>query len=177
MKYATCVESRYFPERKASNPRHQIAFIDQAAIVGQDYTRSLSPEVELIVIQSERDGIEQITEILADKENIASLQIIGSANIYDANLQLGISQLNVHTLEAYIDDLQQWQNSLSKSSEIMIYGCLVEVESNFQIFIQRLSNITKTDIGAYVTFDDSVAVNDTNDLFDCNSLMVAWHSR
>jgi len=172
MNYTTCIKPTFIRPKSVSEPktshlRQKIAFIDHAAILDTNC-------IEIIIIQPERDGIEQITEVLADRENVASLQIIGSTNMNNESLQLGMSLLNIYTLEAYIDNLQQWQNSLSKTPEILLYGCFVEIESIFQSFIQRLSIITKADIGAYVTFTDSIFGDDISSF---NSLLVAWNSK
>ena len=86
------INQSVFQNLKIFNPRQSITFIDQTAIADHRFISSFSSDTELIVIQSDRDGIEQITETLADREHIASLKIIGSSNMSDTNLQLGISQ-------------------------------------------------------------------------------------
>lgn len=152
-----------------------ITFID--AEVMENTKNSVSGIVqgtELIIIDSTRDGIEQITEILAARQNIKSLQIIASVTGKEGSLKIGSTQLNIDTLEAYVNDLQQWRNALSTTSEILIYGCLVVVESIFQNFIYQLAMITGADIGAFVTFPDSLTAKGEES--DRYSLMVAWRS-
>ncbi|MEM9507428.1 MAG: DUF4347 domain-containing protein [Cyanobacteria bacterium P01_E01_bin.35] len=152
-----------------------ITFIDAEVIENtKNYVSGIVQGTELIVIDSTRDGIEQITEILAARQNIKSLQIIASVTGKEGSLKIGSTQLDIDTLEAYVNDLQQWRNALSTTSEILIYGCLVVVESIFQNFIYQLAKITGADIGAFVTFSDSqMAKGEESDRY---SLMVAWHS-
>ncbi|MDJ0633034.1 MAG: DUF4347 domain-containing protein [Xenococcaceae cyanobacterium MO_188.B29] len=154
--------------------RRSIAFVDAEVVKNQNFIANLNLETELILIDSNRDGIKQITEILAERRNINSLQIITTAQGNEGSINLGLTQLNIHTIEAYIDDLQQWKNALSATPEIMLYGCLVLVESIFQNFIHQLAKITEADIGAFVTFPDNVMAN--NQEIDPYSLMVAWRS-
>lgn len=151
-----------------------IAFVDAEVINNRNSLANLNPDAELIVIDSSRDGIKQITKILGKRQNIKTLQIIAAINSNENSLKLGLTQLNVHNLQVYLDDLQQWKNALSSQSEILIYGCLVAVESIFQNFIHQLGRITGADIGAFVTFPDSMTAN--NHESDRYSLMVAWRS-
>ncbi len=152
-----------------------ITFIDAEVVENlKNPVDDLVPGTELVVIDSTRDGIEQITEILAKRRNIKSLQILASVKGNEGSLKIGLTQLNIHTLEAYVNDLQQWKNALSDASEILIYGCLVVVESIFQNFIYQLAKITGADIGAFVTFPDGLTANKKES--DCYSLMVAWRS-
>ena len=153
---------------------HTIAFVDLAVVENLDFIANINSGTELIFIDPIRDGIKQITAILASRNNIKSLQIISSAKDNKGSLTIGSTQLNIHNLETYIDDLQQWQNALAANPEILIYGCLVLVESLFQNFIYQLAKITKADIGAFVTFPDSITAN--NHDIDRYSLMVAWRS-
>ncbi|KST67453.1 DUF4347 domain-containing protein [Mastigocoleus testarum] len=151
-----------------------IAFVDAEVLKNGNYLANINPNAELIVIDSSRDGIKQITKVLGKRHNIQTLQIIAAINSNENNLKLGLTELSIHNIQAYLDDLQQWKNALSSQSEILIYGCLVGVESIFQNFIHQLGKITGADIGAFVTFPDSMTAN--NQESDRYSLMVAWRS-
>lgn len=170
------MRNKKYQKHRAIAKSHQkvIAFVDSEAVKNQKSILNSSSATEIIIIDPTRDGIEQITEILAERRNIESLQIVASLTGNEGSLKIGSTQLNIHTLETYIDDLQQWNNALSATPEILIYDCLVLVESIFQNFIQQLSQITGADIGAFVTLSDSIAVN--NQESDRYSLMVAWRS-
>jgi len=154
-----------------SQPKHSIAFIDARVSLCQAAAIELEPQTEIIFIDLERDGIEQITETLSSKRNIQRLQIIGSPNGNGANLQLGLAQLNSHTLDAYTTDLFQWREALSASSEIILCGAGAISERMFHNYVQQLGKITGANIGAFVSFADT-ALNYP----DCDSLMVAWQS-
>ena len=152
-------------------PNYSIAFIDARVNLCQAAVIELEPNTEIIFIDLERDGIEQITEILATKRDIKRLQIIGSPNGDGANLQLGLAQLNTYTLDAYTKDLFQWREALSAGSEIILCGGGAISERMFHSFTQQLGKITGANIGAFVSFADT-ALNYPG----CDSLMVAWQS-
>ncbi|MEM9506710.1 MAG: DUF4347 domain-containing protein [Cyanobacteria bacterium P01_E01_bin.35] len=150
-----------------------LAFIDSRVDLNQVTLMNVNRRTEIFLIDSDRDGIEQITEVLGDRCHVQSIQLIGFENGNDASLQLGLSQLNIYTLEAYLNDLSQWRTALSARSVIVLYGCLVLVESIFYNFLQQLAGITGSDIGAFVSTTDShLAQNVSN--YDANSLMMAW---
>ena len=152
-------------------PNRSIAFIDARVSLCQAGVIQLEPNTEIVFIDLERDGIEQITDILKARSNIQRIQIIGSANGQAANLQLGLAQLNIYTLDAYTKDLFQWRKALSANSEIILCGVGVISELMFHSFIQQLGKITGANIGAFVSFADT-ALNYP----DTDSLMVAWQS-
>jgi len=152
-------------------PYHSIAFIDARVSLCQAAVIQLEPSTEIVFIDLERDGIEQITETLEARSNIKRLQIIGFPNGNSANLQLGLAQLNINTLDAYTRDLFQWRDALSASSEIILCGAGAISEFMFHNFISQLGKITGANIGAFVSFADT-ALNYP----DGDSLMITWQS-
>lgn len=159
-----------------------ISFIDAERVKHQNSLASLNPAAERIVLDATRDGIEQITEILVNRCNIKSLQIMASDDGKAGDLTLGLTQLNSHTLGDYLDDLKQWRQALSAKSEILIYDCPVVFESTFQNLLHRLARITGADVGAFVTFPDSIPATALASFPTIQqkrmpySLMVAWQA-
>ena len=153
-----------------------IAFIDSGANLLRLEVVQLLPNTEIVFIDSERDGIEQVTEVLATKRNIPRLQIIGSDNDNEVSLQLGLAQLNIYTLEVYLEDLLQWREALSVNSDIIISGLQGSLESLMRNFTRRLANITNADVAMFSSYFGNIAVGENSDNLDCNSLILAWHS-
>jgi hypothetical protein len=83
--------------------------------------------VEAIVIDSHRDGVEQISEVLANRTNIDSIHLVSHGE--PGSLQLGKTRLSVDNLEAYSQQLQQWRRALTIDADILIYGCNVAAAS------------------------------------------------
>lgn len=152
-------------------PNRSIVFIDARVSLNQAGVIQLEPNTEIVFISQERDGIEQITEVLKARSNIQRIQIVGSANGRVANLQLGLAQLNTYTLDAYTKDLFEWRKALSANSEIILCGAGIISELMFHSFIKQLSKITGANIGAFVSFADTAF-----DYSDTDSLMVAWQA-
>src|SRR5690242_20866465 len=84
--------------------RVELVFIDarvagDAAVLADLAERAASgTQLEVVVIDSGRDGLEQIDEALADREDIAALHIVSHGD--DGILQLGSSILDSASLEA-----------------------------------------------------------------------------
>ena len=104
-----------------------IAFIDAAVADYQTLLDRVKLGVEAIVIDSHRDGVEQISEVLANRTNIDSIHLVSHGE--PGSLQLGKTRLSVDNLEAYGEQLQQWRRALTIDADILIYGCNVAAAS------------------------------------------------
>ncbi|TAE95719.1 MAG: DUF4347 domain-containing protein [Oscillatoriales cyanobacterium] len=100
-----------------------IAFIDSQVPDYQSLVAGVTPGTEVVVLNGNEDAIAQITQILALRTNIESIHIISHGT--PGSLKLGKTRLSVDNLETYSQQLQEWQNALSLSAEILIYGCNV----------------------------------------------------
>jgi Domain of unknown function (DUF4347)/FG-GAP-like repeat/RTX calcium-binding nonapeptide repeat (4 copies)/Calx-beta domain len=100
-----------------------IAFIDRRVADYQSLIAGVKPGTEVVILDGNRDAIEQITEVLGDRTNIDSIHIISHGA--PGSLQLGNGNLSADNLAAYSDRLQQWRSAFSQDAEILIYGCNV----------------------------------------------------
>ncbi|NJK76493.1 MAG: DUF4347 domain-containing protein [Microcoleus sp. SU_5_6] len=106
---------------------HAIVFIDAAVIDYQTLLDGVKVGVEAIILDSERDGIAQISEVLANRTNINSIHLVSHGE--PGSLQLGKTRLSIDNLETYSQQLQQWRRALTVDADILIYGCNVAAES------------------------------------------------
>ncbi|NJS11367.1 MAG: DUF4347 domain-containing protein, partial [Microcoleus sp. CSU_2_2] len=111
---------------RANNPS-TIVFIDAAVTDYQTLLEGVKLGVEAIIIDSDRDGVEQISEVLANRTNIESIHLVSHGA--PGSLQLGKTQLSIDNLEAYSQQLQQWRRALTVDADILIYGCNVAAAS------------------------------------------------
>ncbi|WP_341735124.1 DUF4347 domain-containing protein, partial [Microcoleus sp. EPA2] len=102
-------------------------FIDAAVTDYQTLLDGVKLGVEAIILDSDRDGIEQITEVLANRTNIDSIHLVSHGE--PGSLQLGKTRLSIDNLEAYSQQLQQWRRALTVDADILIYGCNVAAVS------------------------------------------------
>ncbi|MEZ2319008.1 MAG: DUF4347 domain-containing protein [Microcoleus sp.] len=100
-----------------------IAFIDRLVTDYQSLIAGVTPGTEVVVLDGNRDAIDQITEVLGDRTNIDSIHIVSHGA--PGSLQLGKTRLCADNLESYAEKLQQWRSALTPRAEILIYGCNV----------------------------------------------------
>ncbi|MEG3997409.1 MULTISPECIES: FG-GAP-like repeat-containing protein [unclassified Microcoleus] len=100
-----------------------IAFIDSQVEDYQSLIAGVTPGTEVVVLDGNRDAIEQITQILALRTNIDSIHIVSHGA--PGSLQLGNGCLSADNVETYSEKLQQWRSALNLGADILIYGCNV----------------------------------------------------
>ncbi|NES03226.1 MAG: DUF4347 domain-containing protein [Okeania sp. SIO2F4] len=128
------------------NAPSSVIFVDSNIADYQSLVNSVEPGTEVVVLDTNRNGVEQITEVLANYDNLDSVQILSHGD--SAVLQLGNSSLDNGNIESYENQLQQWGKALSENGDILLYGCNVAEGEQGQAFINRLGEITAADIAA-----------------------------
>ncbi len=107
----------------------QLVIIDPQVDDYQTLAAGIAPASEVHILDPDRDGIAQITEILSP--GCSSLHIISHGT--PGTLYLGNSILNRQTLGNYAPQLQQWA-----LDQLYIYGCEVAAGIEGQQFLQQL---------------------------------------
>ncbi|GAB4305072.1 MAG: hypothetical protein Fur0025_47020 [Oscillatoriaceae cyanobacterium] len=123
-----------------------IIFVDPTVANYQTLLQGANPDAQVVVLDTERSGIAQITETLAHSQNISEIHLLTHGS--PGSLYLGSDIFNTENLEKYRSQLQQWQAALTPNADILIYGCNVAEGATGQAFIQQLANLTKADIAA-----------------------------
>ncbi|MBD1932406.1 MULTISPECIES: DUF4347 domain-containing protein [Cyanophyceae] len=99
-----------------------------------------------LILDSTRDGVAQITEVLANRSDITSVHIVSHGA--EGSLQLGASAVNSDNLQAYSNSLQQWASALTADADILLYGCDVASGGSGGAFVQQLSQLTGAEVAA-----------------------------
>ncbi len=121
-------------------PMNNIVFIDSNVQDYQYLVQTIIDNTTVKIINSEADGIQQITQYLA-KDNYSEVNIVAHGS--PGCLYLGNSQLSLDTLEYYTDQLKTWS-----VTSILIYGCNVAVGDAGVEYINKLHQITRAEIAA-----------------------------
>ncbi len=100
------------------NSTSSIFFIDSAVEDFESLVAGVMPEAEAVVLEQDRCGVQQITEVLAQRTGICAIHIV-CAGAPDS-LQLGNTQLSLDNLDRKL--LQQWA-SAPAAPHILLYGC------------------------------------------------------
>ena len=125
-----------------------LVFID----TNVDNYQSLIPAVsttentEVVLLDSTRDGIEQITETLVNYSELDSIHIVSHGEA--GNLQLGSTNLQAENLNDYSALLQSWSDSLSEDADILLYGCEIGATAQGIEFLGNFGELTQADVAA-----------------------------
>ena len=127
-----------------------IVFIDSAVDDLQqlvdDFSQETSAGVEIVLLDSDRDGIEQISEVLSQRSGIESVHIVSHGS--DGSIQLGSTQLNSQTLSQYAGEIAKWNLALTPDADLLIYGCDLAATEDGRELVDSISALTGSDVAA-----------------------------
>src|SRR4028119_281398 len=118
-----------------------LVFIDSNVEDYQSLMSGISPNAEVIILDETRNGIEQITERLATKQNIEAIHIISHG--CPGAVQLGANTLNSSNIESFSPQLQQWGKALIPGADILLYGCKVAADVSVTTDIDYIRHISQ----------------------------------
>jgi hypothetical protein len=132
--------------------RHEIVFVDSGiedhgALV--DALRAAPPngrELEVVLIDAERDGIAQITEALSDHRDLDAIHIVSHGS--EAAVALGNSWLMAENLDAHTGSLLAWAEALGEDADLLFYGCNLAGGDEGAAFAESLAKLTGADVAA-----------------------------
>ncbi len=131
----------------APSDRKEIVFIDTGVDDYQTLMEGIDPNAEVILLDSTRDGVEQIAEILGERTDIDAVHVISHGD--SGELQLGTGVLNITSMQGeYADELAIINQALTEEADFLIYGCnFGEGESGVEAST-LLAELTGADIAA-----------------------------
>ncbi len=136
----------------AEQQTNEIVFVDTGVENYQSLVDDLvnnadsNRSFEVVLLDSERNGIDQITEALKGQTNLDAIHIISHGS--DGNVQLGNTSLNADTLIENKLNIALWANAFSESGDILLYGCSLADTEVGESLIKDLSALTLADVAA-----------------------------
>nr|MDZ7999576.1 DUF4347 domain-containing protein [Aulosira sp. DedVER01a] len=137
-----------------------IVFIDTSVIDYQSLNAGIKLGYQVVILDSTKDGVAQITEALAVGK-FKSVHIVSHGG--EGSLKLGANPLNAENLNCYAEQLRQWANVLTNDADILLYGCDVASKEGTK-FVQQISRFTGANVAASTTKIGSAALGGNWDL-------------
>ncbi|GAB0057080.1 hypothetical protein SIID45300_01401 [Candidatus Magnetaquicoccaceae bacterium FCR-1] len=135
------------PGHDAATPApREILFIDATVENHQALLKDLPTDVQVVMLDPNRDGVEQIRATLSGLAGIEALHIVSHGA--EGTLALGKTELDVVNLEDHAHALQDWGAALSEHADILIYGCDVGAGMSGAAFVSRVAELTGADVAA-----------------------------
>ena len=128
--------------RKAS---HEALVVLDSGIDYLPFLASSLPCANILILNPEQDGIEQITKAIATRDSISSLHIISHGT--PGQLLLGNSKLNFDSVGRYASQLTAWADKLA-GKDLLLYGCQVAKGAMGYLFLQQLRQLTGANLAA-----------------------------
>ena len=123
--------------------RTEIIFIEDNVKDFNTLLQGISPDKEIHILDSTRDGLKQIAEILTGRTGIDALHLLSYGK--EASVNLGSLILNESSLQAHATELNAIGKSLSEDADILLYGCNIGANTG-KNFTAQLAALTSADL-------------------------------
>ncbi|NES05156.1 MAG: DUF4347 domain-containing protein, partial [Okeania sp. SIO2F4] len=129
-----------------------ILFIDPNVEDYQILVRGTNPNIKIVILDTYRDSIQQITETLVRNRGVKTVHIVSHGA--PGCLYLGNSQLNINSINNdYAQELEAWS-----VTNILLYGCNVAAGDTGTEFLEKLQQLTGANIAATARRTGNVAL-------------------
>jgi len=118
---------------------------DQEILVDSILSKD-SSAITILIIDPDKDGIDQITEALFAYRDIEAIHIISHGQ--SGAIRLGDSLVNSETLTEKATTLKSWSSFLQPGADILLYGCSVAAGKSGEHFLELLHRLTSADVAA-----------------------------
>ncbi len=131
------------PNISSEKSQNIVVFVDEGVDDLANLLMEFKDDVDVVIIDSDSDGLEQIAENLSSRAQIDAIHIFshGAAG----ELELGNIVLNSNNIDQHSNTLGIIRDSLSDEADLLLYGCNFAQD---QTFIADLALITGADIAA-----------------------------
>src|SRR5256712_1201290 len=133
--------------RPAATERNEIVFIDTKVEGYKDLLSSVNPNARVVLLDANRDGVQQIAEFLAHESYVDAVHIVSHGT--EGVLQIGTASLDVFSMaKTYGQQLSEIGQHLSQDADILVYGCDFGKGDMGRAAATELSWLTKADVAS-----------------------------
>lgn len=105
-----------------------------------------SSAIKILIIDSDKDGIDQITDSLSAHRDIEAIHIISHGQ--SGAIRLGNSLVDSETLTEKASTLKTWSSFLQPGADILLYGCNIAACESGEQFVELLHSLSGADVAA-----------------------------
>ena len=140
--------ARALPAVPTTDARATIVFIDQNVANIAQIVSNIDPKSEIILIDGQSGGLEQIAAHLAGRTDVGSIHIVSHGET--GTLYLGTDTITNATLADHDAALAAIGRSLSESGDILLYGCDIANGSGGMDLVRAIAGKTGADVAASI---------------------------
>ncbi|TWU48545.1 Quinoprotein glucose dehydrogenase B precursor [Rubripirellula tenax] len=134
-----------------------IVFIDTSVDDLESLVGGVVDGAEVVLIQSDESGIDQITRELARRRGITSVHLVTHGQA--GRLQIGNDILDHGSVEQFQSQLSSWATAMNNGADFLIYGCEVGRGERGSQLMRAIGRMTGTDVAASTNFTGNTNAN------------------
>lgn len=138
--------SAFVSTAQAATKTQSIIFVEDNLSEYQSLVGSIKQGIEVHVLDYNKNGLEQMSEILNGRSGIDAIYLLSHGA--EGQINLGAKTLTNADISKYTDLLAQIGSTLKKDGDILIYGCNVAKGEDGMMLIDKLSQATGADVAA-----------------------------
>jgi Ca2+-binding RTX toxin-like protein len=128
-------------------PENVVIFIDTSVPECEAISaNAVKGGARVFVLDSRRDGLTQIADILAPYTNLSAVHVISHGS--SGHLYLGNADISSANLPNYSSAFSAIGHSIAADGDLLLYGCNVGAGLQGQLFVDALSKQTGADVAA-----------------------------
>ncbi|NNG00939.1 MAG: DUF4347 domain-containing protein, partial [Desulfobacteraceae bacterium] len=130
--------------------RSELVFVHENIVDYEQLIEELPTEdnriFEVIILDGDTDGIEQISDILGERSNLSSVHFITHGD--EGRINLGDTVLSSDNLQQFNDAVAGWGEALTDTGDLLFYGCNIAADNDGQALLNNISQLTGADVAA-----------------------------
>ncbi|WP_427773128.1 Ig-like domain-containing protein [Comamonas thiooxydans] len=147
LRHALTAEAQRMTEGSSGAPqRQEVVFVDNRVQDYQQLIRGLKPGTEVVVLDSSKDGLQQIAGYLDGRSGIDVVHVLSHGDT--GKVQLGNLWLDSQNLASHSQALASLGKALNADGDILLYGCEIGADGAGRDFIESLAKSTGADVAA-----------------------------
>jgi len=137
-----------------SGKRRELVLVDAGVTNYQPLVDDLlanpddSREIDVFVLDSERDGISQISDVIAEYQDLDAVHIVSHGT--DRAVKLGSTWLYGNNLDAHEAEISGWKDSLADGADLLFYGCDLAAGDEGRVLLATFGSLTGADVAASI---------------------------
>lgn len=137
--------------------RRELVFVDASVqnyqqlagdLLGADDDRR---QIEVVLLKSDQDGIEQITETLSSYDSLDAVHVVSYGT--DESVKLGEAWLSMDSMDAYAGAIATWSDALSGDANLVLHGLDPAGSEQSQTLVEAIGQLSGAD--AVATTEDT----------------------
>jgi fibronectin-binding autotransporter adhesin len=134
------------PPAATTDQRQEIVFVDGKLQDAQALIAGLPGGTEVVVLDSNKDGLQQIADYLKGREGVDAIHLLSHGA--EGTVELGNTWLNSQNIGQHAEQLNAIGAALATDGDILIYGCYTGEGAQGATLLSELARLTQADVAA-----------------------------